>query len=176
MLALCARAWAAPGDLPDRPDKEDGAVTVIDAAAAKGCSLKSGLCVTAGGRSTIAVESAPVVAVSAAAKTAAVPRFARAQSGAAGEWTLEVSGTLKRPAWPGNALFLLFDLDDPEAVENRQYTALYQATLKAGNKLGARLTLNPDEGFRAGHTYRLRIVQLINGKEILLAEADASLL
>ena len=91
-------------------------------------------------------------------------------------WTLEVTGTLKRPAWAGNALFLFFDLEDPDAIENRQFTALYQAPLKAGPKVAARVSLPPEDGSRPGHTYRIRIVQLINGKEIVLAESDVSLL
>lgn len=115
-----------------------------------------------------------------------VPRFSRAASLASSDgaptpaesapWTIELSGTLKRPAWAGNALFLLFDLEDPQSVENRQFTALYQAPLKPSARLGARLSLSPEEGFRAGHTYRLRIVQLINGREIVLGEGDLSLL
>ena len=42
--------------------------------------------------------------------------------------------------------------------------------------LAARLTLQPSEGFHAGHTYRLRVVQLVGGKEVLLAEGDVTLL
>jgi hypothetical protein len=114
------------------------------------------------------------------------PRFSRAASLASSDgaptpaegapWTIELSGSLKRAAWAGNALFLFFDLEDPDALENRQFTALYQAPLKATAKVAARITLSPDEGFRAGHTYRLRIVQLINGREIVLGEGDLSLL
>ena len=91
-------------------------------------------------------------------------------------WTLELTGTFKRPAWAGNALFLFFDLEDPDAIENRQFTALYQAPLKAGPKVAARLCLSPEDGFRPGHTYRIRVVQLISGKEIVLGESDVSLL
>ena len=75
------------------------------------------------------------------------------------------------PAWTGNALFLFFDLEDPESIENRQFTALYQAPVKAGAKVAARVSLSPEDGFRAGHTYRIRVVQLINGKEIVLGRA-----
>jgi hypothetical protein len=38
------------------------------------------------------------------------------------------------------------------------------------------VNLSPEEGFRAGHTYRIRIVQLIGGREIVLGEGDVSLL
>ena len=49
-------------------------------------------------------------------------------------------------------------------------------TKSSSVKLAARVSLSPDDGFRAGHTYRIRIVQLINGREIVLAESDVSLL
>jgi hypothetical protein len=113
------------------------------------------------------------------------PRFARAASLAArdtatratdGNWTVDLCSTLKRAAVAGNTIFMFFDLDDPESLPNRQFTALYQANLKAQKTLAARLTLQPSEGFRAGHTYRLRIVQLLGGKELPLAEGDVTLL
>ena len=48
--------------------------------------------------------------------------------------------------------------------------------MKAGARLAARVVLSPEDGFRAGHTYRIRVVQLINSKEIVLGESDVSLL
>jgi hypothetical protein len=191
VLALAGSAAASPGDLPDRIQHDDDSpLTLIDPAAAPACALKAGLCVTAGSRTTIAVASAPVAsagpATSATKAAPVVPRFSRAASAGSPEaaenptenqpWTLDLSAVLKKPAWAGNALFLFFDLDDPEALPNRQFTALYQAPVKAAPKVAAKVTLTPDEGFRAGHTYRVRIVQLINGKEIVLAEGDVSLL
>jgi hypothetical protein len=77
---------------------------------------------------------------------------------------------------PGNTLFLFFDLEDAEALQNRQFTALFQAPLKGGSKVSARVNLSPEEGFRAGHSYRIRIVQLLGNREIVLAEGDVSLL
>jgi hypothetical protein len=162
-------------------------------AATQPCALKLGLCIAPGSRSTIAVASAPMAAATPADKPGKapppVPRFSRAASVASSAaasdaasstgnapWTLEIGGTLKHAAWAGNALFLFFDLEDPEAVDNRQFTALYQAALRAGARLATRFSLSPEEGFRPGHTYRLRIVQLINGREVVLGETDLSLL
>ncbi len=192
-VALAGTAAAGPGDLPDTIHSESEApLTILDPATATPCAQKPGLCIVAGSRATISVASAPVAAAAGPAdkqsKSAIiVPRFSRASSIAATDgsqpapdehasWTLEVTGTLKRPAWSGNALFLFFDLEDPEAIENRQFTALYQAPVKAGAKVAARVSLSPEDGFRAGHTYRIRVVQLINGKEIVLGESDVSLL
>jgi hypothetical protein len=192
-VALAGTAAASPGDLPDTIHSESEApLTILDPATATPCPQKPGLCIVAGSRSTISVASAPVAAAAGPAdkqsKSAIiVPRFSRASSIAATDgsqpapdehapWSLEITGTLKRPAWAGNALFLFFDLEDAEAIENRQFTALYQAPVKAGAKVAARVSLSPEDGFRPGHTYRVRVVQLINGKEIVLGESDVSLL
>lgn len=183
LLATTATALAGPGTLERASDEVGEAPLQVLATPTTPCATKGGICLTPGAH-TVAVASEEV-ASAAGGKNAApvVPRFARADSQAAAEgggnssgpWMLEIAGTLKRQAWSGNALFLFFDMEDPNAIENREYTALYQAPLKAGNKLAARIALQPDEGFRAGHTYRLRVVQLINNKEMLLAESDVSL-
>lgn len=198
VAALAAPAAAAPGDLLDSAHADGPPLTILDPATATQCNVKPGLCIVAGARSTISV-SAPEA--SAAAGTAdkqsksaiAIPRFSRAASVAASDsagtqaavsstpsesapWTLELTGTLKRSSWAGNALFLFFDLEDAQSLENRQFTALYQAAVKATTKVAARVCLSPEDGFRPGHTYRVRIVQLINGKGIVLAESDVSLL
>ncbi len=195
MVALAGTAAAGPGD-PFDVGHEDAPLTILDPATATPCPEKPGICINAGARSTIAVASAPVAAAAGPADKQSkaaivVPRFSRAASLAAtggaqtaaattppddAPWTLELSGTLKRAAWAGNALFLFFDLEDPDAIENRQFTALYQAPLKAGPRLAARVALSPEDGFRPGHTYRIRVVQLIAGKEIVLGESDVSLL
>jgi hypothetical protein len=200
MVALAGVAAASPGDLPDTllGDDTPPPLTILDAGKSAPCAQKPGLCVIAGARSTIAVAaSTSGTAAGTADKESklaiAVPRFSRAASIASSDaagtqaaaaatppegapWTVEVTGTLKHPAWAGNALFLFFDLDDPQSIENRQFTALFQAPLKAGAKLAARVSMSPDDGFRAGHSYRLRVVQLINGREIVLGESDLSLL
>jgi hypothetical protein len=200
VTALAAPAAAGPGDLPDILHAESAPLTILDPATATPCPQKPGLCINAGSRSTITVASSPMATAAGAgpadkqSKSAIViPRFSRAASVAATDgatttnaaattpsdatpWTLEITGTFKRSAWAGNALFLFFDLEDPAALENRQFTALYQAPVKAGAKVAARVSLAPEDGFRAGHTYRVRIVQLINGKEMVLAESDVSLL
>jgi hypothetical protein len=196
MVALAGTAGAQPGDLPDIVHTDAPPLTILDPATSTPCPQKPGLCINAGARSTIAVASAPIAAAAGPAdkqsKSAiVVPRFSRAASVAASDgaqtaaattppegspWTLEITGTLRHPAWAGNTLFLFFDLEDAAAIENRQFTALYQAPLKAGPKVAARVSLSPEDGFRPGHTYRVRVVQLINSKEIVLGESDVSLL
>jgi hypothetical protein len=189
-VVLASTAWAAPGDLTAIDSSAVEPLTITDVAEPKGCAGRAGtVCFAASGRATIAVESGAVAVAPPAGKKqpapVIVPRFARATSLAGttltgpstgGAWTLDVLAALKKPALAGNAIFMLFDNDDPEALAARQFTALYQASVKAGPKLGARLQLSPEEGFRAGHTYKLRIMQLVSGREILLAEGDVTLL
>ncbi len=187
VLALSASAWAGPGELFDRAHPDDPEpVSVSDVAKAQPCTVKAGLCLHAGLR-TVAVESAALVSATGGKAAPVVPRFARAAAVAQGggaapaapdqnaPWMLSLSANLKRPAWNGNAQFIFFDLDDPESIDTRTYTAMYQAVIKAGPKLAVDLALVPAEGFRAGHTYRLRIAQLVGGKEIVLAEGDMAL-
>jgi hypothetical protein len=187
-LLVGARAFAGPGDLvKDKAGPADDSPVIVQEGGKASCTIRAGMCFLAGVR-TVAVASAPLVAAAPTGKPAApvVPRFQRAAAvaseGAAATaddnapWSLELSANLKRAAWNGNALFIFFDLEDPEAIESHTYTALYQTPIKSGTKLAAHLSLQPSEGFRAGHNYRVRIVQLIGGKEVMLAEGDVSLL
>jgi hypothetical protein len=52
---------------------------------------------------------------------------------------------------------------------------MYQVTLKAGNGVSARVRLSGDEGFRVGRAYHVLVVQLIGGKEVILADGTFSL-
>jgi hypothetical protein len=183
-LAVAGTAWAEPGAGFDCDPTE--ALKIIEPPAGRSCDSRSGVCLYAAGRSTVAVESPSQPVASAKKAAQPVKRFTRAHavaqaaggkpSVANGPWTIEVQATLKRAAVAGNALFILFDNEDPQALENHEYTAMYQTSIHAGRSLAARLSFQPDEGFRAGHTYRLRVVQLLGGKEVLLTEADLSLL
>jgi hypothetical protein len=169
-------------------EEQHEALEVIDPPPlGRSCAKAGALCWYSGSRTTIAVESVVASAPQAAGKPPlqVTPRFARAASiaknGAApidttGSWTVDLQSTLKRPSWAGNMVFLIYDADDPDALAARQFTALYQTNVKAGKTLSAKLSLAPDEGFRSGHTYRVRIVQLVGGKEILMAEGDVTLL
>ena len=185
LLTATGVALADPGDLARADESGGGAPLEVLAAPTQPCAVKGGICLTAGSH-TLAVSSAEVAVATTSGKTPPlVPRFARAEAVASADgsnsasanapWTLELAGTLKRPAFGGNALFVFFDMEDANAIDNHEYTALYQAPLKAGKILAARMALSPDEGFRAGHTYRLRVVQLINGREMLLSESDLQL-
>jgi hypothetical protein len=164
-IFVSAAAWAAPGDGMSDPMET---LEILDASRA--CSARGGACVTAGAPTTVAAESEPLAAKRA---TPPPPRFRRAGGSA---WTIELQAVLKRVALRGNAVFLVLDADDKEALAENQSTAMYQTTIHAGRTLAARMRFHPDEGFRAGHTYRLRVLQLVGGKELELTEVDFTLL
>ena len=90
-------------------------------------------------------------------------------------WTVTLNANLRQPALNGNALFLVFDAENPRAISAHEVTAMWQARIRAGNQVSARLTLSPDDGFRADHGYRVRVSQIINNKEVVLAEGEIRL-
>lgn len=170
-------AWAGPGDLMPRAEGQAEPLAIVDKSE-RSCARAGAICWWSAGRATIAVSQAVASAPDGKKPLAlVVPCFARAASAdELGGWSLEIAATLKRPVLAGNVVFLFFDADDKEALAARQFTALFQANAKAGKSLAARLALHPDDGFHAGRTYRLRIVQLVGGRELLLAEGDVTLL
>jgi hypothetical protein len=119
------------------------------------------------------LRSLPVAGIDAGVAVSATPRYARTERSE--DWQLSLSGHLRRASWAGNALFVFFDVHDPNAIEEHRYTALYQMSIPRATQLAAGLTLSSDDGFQPGHTYRLRIAQLIDGKEVVLAETDLAL-
>lgn len=139
------------------------------------CKAHGKVCARAGGSSTFDE-----------GRRGAVPAFKRTGTVAAhGQtpttetstrpWIIEIDANLKRPAVPGNAVFVFYDLADARHTGERYVTAMYQAAIKAGNTLAARAQLYPEEGFHAGHAYRVQVSQILNNKEILLAQGDFEL-
>ncbi len=169
-VVMTGVAWADPAHPFD--GDPTAALTIVQPRDGRTCGARSGVCLYASGP-TIAVEapSEPVAARRSAA--APVPQFARGDQ--TGPWIVELQAVLKRAAVAGNALFVIFDEEDPHAVENHEYTAMYQTAIRSGRALDARFAFHPDEGFRAGHTYRVRVAQLLGGKEVVLTEAELTL-
>ena len=187
MLSLGAahgEVRAVPGEAGDTPRLQ-----ILDSGPAR-CAVRSELCLTAGAPTTAVAPAAPAAAAAAApaSPAAEVPRFVRLM-GASGApvqrgsseaddlpWTLELHATLRQNALAGNALFLVVDAEDPKALAEHEVTALWQAPIRAGSSVAARLQLTPEDGFRAQHTYRILVIQIINGAQRILAEGDVRLL
>ena len=155
---------------------------------ASACRLRPGeICLAAGDARTHVLPSETVASAPGAPLVSAPAwRLARAadangkgkNKGVTDEdaWTISIDARLRTAAVAGNALFLLYDSADPNALANQEVTAMYQATVRAGASLGAVLHVSPLEGICPGHTFRLRVVQLVAGAEVVLAETDMTLL
>jgi hypothetical protein len=181
---VCAGALVAASARGDGIDpigqSADGMVTVMPRSE-RGCPHKGTVCVAAGGASTVEVAAgepeasrrAPPRSFKRAASVAA--HGARGGQAAPDTWALAIDAQLDRPAVAGNAVFAFYDLADPHSVEHREVTAVAQANVPAGRALSVRARLSPDDGFHAGHTYRVQVVQILGGRELVLAKGDFTL-
>lgn len=173
MGTMAGQAQAAPGDADEQPRLE------ILENARPPCPVRGELCPTAGAPSTVASGAA-----SATGTAEQTPRFSRVVNAAghrgspsdATPWTIEINAALRQSALAGNALFILTDAEDPTASADNEVTALWQAPIRAGMNVAARLMLSPDDGFHAQHTYHISVVQVIHGKQRVLAGGDIRLM
>lgn len=167
VLLAAGPATAKPGDAKvEEPDKESNDVRVElfeNNKADTICKLKGKVCL----RASSGTEAEGSEAV-------ASPIFKR-RAEAKGDWVVDLYGVFKTPALAGNAQFIFSDIQESKESKARVVTALYQVSIKAGGSVSTRVRLSPDEGFRAKRNYRAQVVQLINGKEVILAEGDFQL-
>lgn len=161
LLATSPASAGKPGDATiEEPDKESGDQRIEIFDNNKGetvCKVKGKVCLHASG----STESEG---------TDAAPVFKR--SGGKGDWIVDLFGNLKKPAIAGNAQFIFSDAQDSKVSKSREVTSMLQAPLKAGSGVSARVRLSTEEGFRAGRLYHAQIVQILGGKEVVLAEGD----
>lgn len=165
LLSTAPAAAGKPGDAKvEEPDKEssDQRVEIFDNNKADAiCKVKGKVCIRAApSMESSGSEAAPVIKRGGAAK---------------GDWVIDLYGSFKKPSLAGNAQFIFSDVEDSKASKAREVTAMYQLPIKAGGSVSARVHLSTEEGFRAGRTYRSHLVQLIGGKEVILAEGDFQL-
>ncbi len=138
----------------------------------RACLVRGATCLSAGGSDTVLL---PAVTASADPKAIReLPAFRRTQGGDSA-WALEIDSYLDRPALAGCVLFLVYDLADPSSIEQHEVTAMHQGKIAGGRTVAARLRLSPNDGFHRDHDYRLQIVQLVRGRELVLAQGDFSL-
>lgn len=167
LLLAAGPATAKPGEAKvEEPDKEsnDTRVELFDNNKADTlCKLKGKVCL----RASSGTEAE-------GSETVPSPIFKR-RGDAKGDWVVDLYGAFKTPALAGNAQFVFSDIQDSKASKARVVTAMYQIPIKAGGSVSTRVRLSPDEGFHAGRGYHAQIVQLISGKEVILAEGDFQL-
>lgn len=192
-MVLCgqlasASAYAAASSLDE--SSKPSVVVFAAANALPSCLERGRLCMTAG-ESTLKVPTTLLAGnfsgsgKEAGIQTSDVPAFRRILQlddayrvdFDAEAWTLQVSALFRKHALAGNAMFILTDVADPEqTAASHIMTALYQAAIPAGESVSMSLSLSPSDGFRAGHTYKLRVVQIVNGKEVELADGHVHLM
>jgi hypothetical protein len=170
-------ADAAPGSFTDQPRLE------ILEPTSGGCTGRAAVCMSPGSKDTVLVPSSIAATPTSAGS---VPRFTREHPTAGGgsgtsyedsvPWTVQMSATLRQPAYSGNVVFVVYDRNDSKAAAHHEVAAVWQGPVVSGKKLAARLTLSPNDGFRPDHTYRIRVVQIIKGKEVRLADGDLHLM
>lgn len=161
LLAASPVGAGKPGDATvEEPDKESGEqrIEIFDNNKAETvCKVKGKVCLRpAPGTDGEGSETAPV--------------FKRSGGAKKGDWAVEVYGNFKKPALAGNAQFIFVDAQDAQNAKTRDPVGVYQATVKAGGSVSARVRLSTEEGFRAGRSYKVLVAQIISGKEVLLAE------
>lgn len=166
LLSTAPAGAGKPGDAKvEEPDKEsnDQRVEIFDNNKADSiCKVKGKVCVRAApNMESTGSDAAPVIK--------------RSGGATKGDWVIDLYGSFKKPSLAGNAQFIFSDVEDSKSSKSRVVTALYQMPVKAGGSVSARVHLSTDEGFRAGRTYRSHVVQLIGGKEVILAEGDFQL-
>jgi len=163
--------YGAPGDADEQARLE-----ILDSTLT-GCPVRGELCFSTGAPATRTV-AAEYGGDTAPNFTRVATPANRTVSGAPDDsvpWTVEVTASLRQRALAGNALFIVFDADDPKAMAKNEVTALWQDNVRAGSSISARLVFSADDGFHAGHTYRVNIAQIINGKQVILASGDLHL-
>jgi len=162
--AFISPVVAAPGDGLEQPRLE-----ILDSVPAS-CPGHGELCLASGAPATRALVTEH--------GGDGMPRFTRTTASLDDEtpWTIEVTAALRPRALSGNALFIVYDAEDPKALAEREVTALWQAPIRAGKSVAARLVLSPEDGFHAGHTYRISVAQILNGRQVIMATGELRLL
>ena len=162
-ITLGGAALADPGDT----HSVESPFEIVDGKGA--CSKPGVICFAPEGADTQRAETASAP-TGKAVHVAAFRHVAGAH-----QWAVHLEATPKK-SWTGNAVFMIFDTSDPQSLAEGYYTTMHQGAIKGGHPVAANLSLTSEEGFVAGHTYRVRVLQLISGREIVLAEGDLSLL
>jgi hypothetical protein len=99
----------------------------------------------------------------------ASPELAR--KGKDGPWTVTYVAVFKRPAAPGPVTVKFFDKKDGKSLveesssANDAATVVYQGSYE----------LDPDHGFNTGHTYVLKVGQIIKGRFQPYASGEVTL-
>lgn len=90
-------------------------------------------------------------------------------------WETELHAHFARRSVRGTILFVVYDAADKQAIAHHEVTTLWTVDSDPTHELSLRAPLDRDMGFRKNHTYRVRVVQLLRRREVVLAEGDIRL-
>jgi hypothetical protein len=181
VAALGAEAIASPGDLPDHvplaPGQSPAGAIVLSTSAAHG---PAGVLVFGAGPGTVRAASAKVASMASPPGLLEGTRFARANStraqAADAPWVLEADAHLAADARHGSAEVVIFDLsEDPRAIQNHTAMSISAVELPASANVTTRLVLSPNDGYVAGRTYDVQIVQRLAGVHRVVAQGSVVL-
>jgi hypothetical protein len=163
LLALSLTLLAAVADAKAAPkSKVEAAPPTPEAALAK----------THGGRVWATDAPAPPGGEALRAWLAGRPGTATlARAAKDGPWTGTYVAVFKKPAAPGPVTVKFFDKKDPRSLVDESSSDTPAATLVHQGTY----ELDPDHGFNTGHTYLLKVGQIIKGKFQPYASGEVTL-
>ena len=142
------------------------------------CPERGTVCMGPGGSDTVlGIELAdgrgPVTVLARGTQVATSEGLARAKAEQA--WQAELVARFERRSQKAPVMVAFFDRDDQESIIENTPMIVWTVTMEPGRDLGMRLLLTPQDGFVASRSYTVRVVQVVDGRVLSLAEGDVHL-
>ena len=87
-------------------------------------------------------------------------------------WHLEMIARLRARTTTEPIIVAVLDYTDPDGMARKEATAVWQIDSAPVKDLGMRFVFAAEDGFKAKHTYQVRVVQGLGANEKLLAEGN----
>jgi hypothetical protein len=150
-------------------------VFLVSAAQRRQCSHPGQVCLAPGGSGTSeAVETRKAAApITVLARGTQIASFGAVHSPDPNQpWQVEMVANFKRRSAAGTIVVAVIDGESQEAMENHEAMVAWDVNMEPGNSLGMRFLLTPEQGFRPSHSYVLRLVQVHDKAEKILASGE----
>ena len=164
------RELASVEDLSVQPE-----VFLVSTQHKKDCARVGTVCLFGNGGGTIAgVDVDPTVGIvttlAGGTQVAALGHTDRIPESDA--WNVEMVARFKTKPSSEPIIVAVLDYLDPEGMARKEATAVWQIGGSPIKDIGLRLVLAAEDGFKAHHTYLVRMVQGIGASEKILAEGN----
>jgi hypothetical protein len=162
------------------PDPEAGPggparVIPVPEARAHECTRGGLVCIYPGGSRTARAGDQPGDRATTLVRVTKVAAHGTAPAEAEEPWEADLVASFKQKSRRGPLLLLVYDRADPDAIAQHEVTAIWDVNSESVKQLGLHVSLDPELGFHASHTYLIRVVQISGKREIVLAEGDLKL-